>query len=133
MLPSDDPFAELVAMSDAAINQQFARSFTLRLATGATLDVIAIYDTQQDEARTPNGNGSGRVARASAINGTLTVLGYQLDREQVKGAHVTTSDGERVVYDIDYPDEDSTILKLSEAGDVITAPSGGYFPSISPR
>ena len=128
---SSDPFSELVELADEAINATMSRQFDLTLKSGSILPLQAIFDTQQQEARSPTGQSNTRAVRAVCEAGTLTVLGHRLNRSDVMGAKVTTPIGPRIVADVDYPDEYSTQLLLGQDGQHIPAAPGGLFPSLT--
>lgn len=128
---SDDLFSELVELADEAINATMARQFELVLKSGAILPLQAIFDTQQQEARSPTGQSNTRAVRAVCESGSLTVLGLRLTRSDVLGAKVATPLGQRLVADVDYPDEYSTLLILGQDGQHIPAVPGGLFPSLT--
>lgn len=128
---SSDPFSDLVELADDAINATMARPFELVLTSGAILPLQAIFETQQQEARTPTGQSNIRAVRAVSETGLLTVLGQRLSRSDVMGAKVATPLGPRIVADVDYQDEYSTLLILGQDGQHIPAAPGGLFPSLT--
>lgn len=124
-------FDRLTVRLDARVNAAMAKDYQLVLKSGSILPLQAIFDTQQQEARSPTGQSNPRAVRAVCEAGTLTVLGHRLNRSDVMGAKVTTPLGPRIVADVDYPDEYSTQLILGQDGQHIPAVPGRLFPSLT--
>lgn len=120
---SSDPFSDLVANADMAINAVMARQYSLLLKSGAPLEISAIWDTSLQEAKVPTGTNNPRGVRVASEQGVLTVLQTRLRREDVMGAEVETPLGPRWVVDLDYSDATTTVLMLGLAGDA-TLPAG---------
>lgn len=114
---SSDPFSDLVADADMAINAVMARQYSLLLKSGATLEISAIWDASLQEAKVPTGTNNPRGVRVASEQGVLTVLQNRLRREDVMGAEVETPLGPRWVVDLDYTDATTTVLMLGLAGD----------------
>lgn len=114
---SSDPFSDLVANADMAINAVMARQYSLLLKSGATLEISAIWDASLQEAKVPTGTNNPRGVRVASEQGVLTVLQNRLRREDVMGAEVNTPLGPRWVVDLDYTDATTTVLMLGLAGD----------------
>lgn len=124
-------FDRLTVRLDARVNAALARDYQLVLKSGSILPLQAIFDTQQQEARSPAAQSNTRSVRAVCEVGSLTVLGHRLSRSDVMGAKVATPLGPRLVADVDYPDEYSTLLILGQDGQHIPAVPGGLFPSLT--
>lgn len=84
-----------------------ASKFTFELVTSESLELMAIFDTELKV----KSNDKQRVPMIFE-EGALTVLNKRVDKK-IKGARVATPVGERVVYDVFYPDHSTSILQLS--------------------
>ncbi|MCK0187866.1 hypothetical protein MWU31_21830 [Aeromonas hydrophila] len=105
-----------------------ANPYSLLLKSGASLEIAAIWDTSQQEAKVPTGSSNPRGVRVASEQGVLTVLQNRLRREDVMGAEVETPLGRRWVVDLDYTDATTTVLMLGLAGDAnLPAGSGPRF------
>lgn len=114
---SSDPFSDLLADADMAINSVMANQYSLQLKGGDQLEIAAIWDTSLQEAKVPTGTNNPRGVRVASEQGVLTVLQTRLRREDVMGAEVETPLGTRWVVDLDYSDATTTVLMLGLAGD----------------
>lgn len=114
---SSDPFSDLLADADMAINAEMANQYSLQLKNGNLLDIAAIWDSSLQEAKVPAGSTNPRGVRVVSEKGVLTVLQNRLRREDVMGAEVETPLGTRWVVDLDYTDATTTVLMLGLAGD----------------
>lgn len=119
MSMSSDPFSDLLADADQAINEVMASRYQLALKTGGQLEIDAIWDSSLQEAKTPTGTSNPRGVRAASDQGVLTVLQNRLSREDVLGAAVDTPIGRRWIVDLDYSDASTTVLMLGLAGDAV--------------
>lgn len=114
---SSDPFSDLLADADMAINVVMASQYSLLLNGGDRLEIAAIWDSSLQEAKVPTGSSHPRGVRVASEQGVLTVLQNRLRREDVVGAEVETPLGTRWVVDLDYTDATTTVLMLGLAGD----------------
>lgn len=71
---SSDPFSDLVADVDMAINAVMANQYSLLLKSGSPLAISAIWDTSLQEAKLPTGSSNPRGVRVASEQGVLTVL-----------------------------------------------------------
>lgn len=113
---NSDPFSAYLATADDAINSAMANVYVLHLPTGRDLDITAIWDSSQQEAKGSAGANNPRQVRAVSDYGALTVLQNRLSRDLVVGAVVDTPLGQRRVIDLDYLDETTTVLQLGLSG-----------------
>ncbi len=121
-------FDRLTVRLDARVNRAMASPYTLLLKSGASMEIAAIWDTSQQEAKVPTGSSNPRGVRVASEQGVLTVLQNRLRREDVMGAEVETPLGTRWVVDLDYTDATTTVLMLGLAGDAnLPAGSGPRF------
>lgn len=118
-MTNNDPFSALLVDADQAINRVMANGYQLTLKNGDQLVIDAIWDSSQQEAKTPAGTSNPRGVRAASEQGVLTVLQNRLRREDVMGAAVDTPLGRRWVVDLDYSDATTTVLMLGLAGDAM--------------
>jgi hypothetical protein len=120
---SSDPFSDLLADADMAINAEMATPYSLLLKSDDRLEIAAIWDTSLQEAKAAGSGSNPRGARVASEHGVLTVLQNRLRREDMMGAAVETPLGTRWVVDLDYTDATTTVLMLGLAGDA-TLPAG---------
>ncbi len=120
----DSIFDRAMAQADSCIEKAMASKFTFELVTGESLELMAIFDTElkiksNDKQRLP----------MIFEEGALTVLNKRVDKK-IKGAIVETPVGERVVYDVFYPDHSTSILQLSvSSSDQRGEYDGEFIPS----
>lgn len=109
-------FDSALQRADEAIMEHMAADFILRPRDGQPLSVRAIYDTQLSAGKGSPSSSAPRPFAATCEHGSLTVLGQRLDRALMVGAELDTPQGPRVVADVLYPDQSSTLLVLGLVG-----------------
>lgn len=100
-------FDKMMVEADEALMDAFATEHPLTLSNDFVLPLRAIFDTKLVS------NIRGKSIFKEMKNGILTVHNKRLDKELYQNAVVLTVLGPRLVSEIIYPEEHSTILILS--------------------
>lgn len=116
MASLDVLFDSALLRADEAIMEHMAADFIFELSSGQQRSIRAIYDSQQSLGKGSGSSTSPRPFAAVCEHGSLTVLGQRLDRALMVGAELDTPQGPRVVADVLYPDQSSTLLVLGLVG-----------------
>ena len=119
----DSHFEQAMQNADAAIMEEMAVPFTLKLRDGQLLTVRAIYDTRLAPASGTNSAANARNIDAAYESSALTVLGERLDRQLIHGAIVSTPYGDMAIAQVFYPDPTTTAIVLGMPG-IKNLPSG---------